>query len=75
MIAHCPQCACWHDQPRDPRRPMTTFTLRGVQHTAPDMWLAGRAYALGMRHDQATFERALEQWAVGCTESASCAPA
>ena len=57
----CPQCAGFRG---DPRGRMTSFTVGGVWHTAPDMWLASRSTRRG--GDLAALREAMADWADQC---------
>lgn len=57
----CPTCAGFAD---DKRCRPTSFTLNGIKHVAPDMWLAARSTSHGGGVD-AVFA-AMQDWANHC---------
>jgi len=60
QTAHCPYCEGWKTETTAKDGHMTSFTVAGVWHTAPDMWLAGRSRTAG------SVEQAMRDWAFGC---------
>ncbi len=61
----CPQCVGFRG---DPRGLMTSFTVGGVWHTAPDMWLASRSTRHGGTLE--AYRAATADWAGQCALAA-----
>ena len=61
----CPQCVGFRG---DPRGLMTSFTVGGVWHTAPDMWLASRSTRHGGTLE--AYRAATADWAEQCALAA-----
>ena len=62
----CPSCSGWDG---DSRHRPTGFTIEGVRHHAPDMWLAARASRHG--HGVESFMAACRDWAEQCAMAAA----
>lgn len=61
LTPDCPCCKAFAEQPRVSGR-VTVFTMHGVTHAVPQMWLAGRLFNLG-----SSMPQAFESWAWHCS--------
>jgi hypothetical protein len=66
--SNCPNCSGFADAPKSEN--IRRFTLEGVAHFVPDVWLAGRSLRIGREHRDMkgteTHVAALHDWAGGC---------
>lgn len=73
MTRDCPHCEAWGANSAG--APVTRFVIDGTRHTAPEVWLMGRArlhFAAGLKSLE-SYRAALEDWLEHCTVEAALA--